>query len=349
MRGINKKLSHKTEPKIMRTKVFLLGSLLLIVTIVACIGNDFDDDPFIPEMNFVQTAQFEENLSAYRIFNGNPSDLVPTSGFHLLELSSPLFTDYAHKQRLVKVPEGTYMKKSDDDMIDFPDGTLLVKTFFYLNDERDEGLGKRVIETRLLIKESSKWNAATYIWNEAQTDATLEIDGSETDVSWVNTKGKNLSTLYKIPSQNECGTCHQSNSKLTPLGPNLRNLNRIVAKNHTSINQISHLQTIGILDDFAIGSLPSMVNYKDLSATLEERGRAYLEMNCAHCHNPNGWEKSNQRRFDFRYEISLGQTGISDKREKILRTIANGRMPFIGTSMIDEEGIQLIRDYLKGL
>ncbi len=333
----------------MRTKIFLVSGLLLTITIVACIGNDFDDDPMIPEMNFVQTVQFETNLSAYRIFDGNPSDLIPTNNFHLLELSSPLFTDYAHKQRLVKVPEGTYMKKSDDDMIDFPDGTLLVKTFFYLNDESSESQEKRIIETRLLIKENSKWNPATYIWNEDQTDAILEHDGSETHVSWVNTNGNNLSTLYKIPSQNECGTCHQSNSNLTPLGPDLRNLNRIVVRNNTSINQLNHLQAIGVLSDFPIGSLPSIANYKDLNVPISERGRAYLEMNCAHCHNPTGWEKSNQRRFDFRYEISLSQTGIPIKREKILRTMANGRMPFIGTSMIDEEGIQLIRDYLEGI
>lgn len=89
--------------------------------------------------------------------------------------------------------------------------------------------------------------------------------------------------------------------------------------------------------------------FKNIEASLSERARAYLAMNCAHCHNPSGWEKSNQRRFDFRYEIPLDQTGILYKREKILRTLVNGRMPFIGTSMLDEEGINLINDYLKNL
>ena len=43
----------------------------------------------------------------------------------------------------VKVPAGTQMTKSSDETIDFPNGTILTKTFYYYNDERDTTLGKR--------------------------------------------------------------------------------------------------------------------------------------------------------------------------------------------------------------
>lgn len=335
----------------MRKVLIIVGTGLVFLIAIACIDttHSYDDDVVVPEFNLPKTVVFEKKLSAYNIFDGSPTDLIPTSDFHLLELSSTLFTDYARKQRLVKIPAGTQLTNLGDNSLGFPDGTILVKTFYYYHDERDPSLGKRIIESRLLIKENDTWNTATYIWNEAQTDATLELDGFDTQVSWINNNGNSNSILYHIPNQNECFTCHQSNATLTPLGPTPRNLNRSVRRNEEHINQINHLQSIGLLDDFQIGELSTIVDYKNLEASLSERARAYLAMNCAHCHNPSGWKKSNQRRFDFRYEIPLDQTGILYKKEKISRTMMNGRMPFIGTTILDKEGISLIVDYLKSL
>ena len=92
-----------------------------------------------------------------------------------------------------------------------------------------------------------------------------------------------------------------------------------------------------------------MVDYNDASAALEDRGRAYLTMNCAHCHNPGGWQKANEREFDFRYETPFSQTGISYEEEKIKRALDDREMPFIGTTMLDEEGVNLVKEYLDNL
>lgn len=330
-------------------KLFTIG--LLVIAIVACVDDPygFDEHVVVTDFNFPETVAFEKKLSAYNIYGDTPADLIPSSDFHLLELSSILFTDYAHKQRLVKVPTGTQMIRLNDGSIDFPDGSILVKTFFYYIDERDPKLGIRIIESRLLIKENDTWNVATYIWNKSQTDATLELNGLNTQVAWLDSDGNSRSTLYHVPNVNECGTCHQSNSKMTPLGPTLRNLNRNVERHEEILNQINHLQSLGLLNEFPVSKVSKIVDYKNSSASLAERGRAYLDMNCAHCHNPNGWEKSNQRRFDFRYETPLDKTGILSKKEKISRTLVNGRMPFIGTTMRDESGILLLKDYLNSL
>lgn len=322
----------------------------LIITIIACSDdNNFDFEVEIPDFNFPQTVVFEDSLSAYNIFEGLPSDLIPSNDFQLLELSSILFTDYAHKQRLVKIPEGTQMTRLNDGSIDFPDGTILTKTFFYYNDERDTTLGKRIIETRLLIKESNTWNVATYLWNETQTNATLELNGMDTQVSWINSNGNNISTLYHIPNENECIACHQSNSTLIPLGTKLRNLNRIVERNGTSLNQISHLQSVGILSDFQVSQVPQIVDYSDDNNSISERGRAYLDLNCAHCHNPNAWEAPRERDFDFRYETPLNQTGIFSKEDEIKEVLLEREMPFIGTTILDQEGVDLIIEYIENL
>ena len=324
---------------------------LVLIFTISCKSNNYRDEEYvqIPDFNFQKSIKFKGKLSEYKIFEGSPSDLVPTQDFHILELSSTLFTDYAHKQRLVRIPAGTQIKKLDDDSVEFPNGTILTKTFFYYNDDRDKSLGKQIIETRLEIKENDIWNVATYIWNEQQTEAKLETNGFETKISWVSDRGESLSTNYQVTTENQCMTCHQSNSKMTPLGPTLRNLNRTVNRNSSSFNQIDYLQSVGILNEFDTSQIDHIVDYKNTEATLTERSRAYLDMNCAHCHNPKGWDESTQRSFDFRYETPLEKTGILNKKEKVVNTMMRGKMPFIGTTMLDEKGIELLKEFTESL
>ena len=103
------------------------------------------------------------------------------------------------------------------------------------------------------------------------------------------------------------------------------------------------------LDFTHISNIDNIVDYKNPEASLTERSRAYLDMNCAHCHNPKGWEASAQRPFDFRYETLLEQTGILRKKEKVVNTMMRGKMPFIGTTMLDEEGIELLKEFTESL
>lgn len=324
---------------------------MILLAIVSCRKDRFDADEEIqiPDFNFAKTVTFETDLSAYNIFQGAPADLIPEEGFELLELTSSLYTDHALKQRLVKVPDGEQIQKQSDGSLQFPNGTILSKTFYYFDDDRDTSLGKNIIETRLLIKEENTWNAATYIWNEAQTDAVLELDGLDVQISWVNKSGTTKSTLYHVPTENECMTCHQSNSTMIPLGPTVQNLNRRVERNGATINQLSHLQGAGILNPFSSSQEPVMVDYNNNSASLAQRGRAYLHMNCAHCHNPNSWERSAEREFDFRYETPFDQAGIAYEEEKIRRAVEDSEMPLIGTTLIDDKGVSLIVEYLESL
>jgi len=333
--------------KMKKNIIFTIGLILLVI--ISCEKEEFNRDIDLPDFNFQKTVVFEDSLSSYEIFKGTPSNLSPSEGFELLELNSVLFTDYSHKQRLVKIPVGTQMTKSGDGTIDFPNGTILTKTFYYYNDERDMSLGIRVVETRLEIKENDVWNVATFIWNQNQTDAILELDGLDTPISWIDENGIDRSTIYHIPTENECMTCHQSNSKMTPLGPTLLNLNRNVERIGNTVNQITHLQNLGLINQFSVHQIGQIVDYNDLDVSLTDRGRAYLAMNCAHCHNPDSWERSAEREFDFRYETPLNAAGILYEEEKIKRAVQDREMPLIGTTMLDEEGVNLIIEYLDNL
>lgn len=329
-------------------------TLILLLFSVLAYQSCQDDNMIvvnIPEFDYPQTETFEENLSAYNIFEGTPSDLTPMADFHLLELKSVLFTDFAHKQRLIKVPDGTSLGQIDDDSFDFPDGSILVKTFYYYNDERDQSLGKNMVETRLMIKNSGTWNVATYVWNDDQTDATLELAGDEIPLSWVDANGATISTNYLVPDKNECITCHQANETTIPLGTTPRNLNRDVDRDGVSLNELLHLQSVNVISDFDVSQVATMVDYKDTSQALEDRARAYLHMNCAHCHNPNGWEESMEEDLDFRYSTDLNGTGLSVRRNRnrVTDVISDGEMPYIGTTLLDEDGIDLVIEYIQSL
>lgn len=295
----------------------------------------------------VDGNKMNEKLSAYNIFRGKQSDLIPANGFELYELPTQLFTDYAEKQRLVKIPTGSQMKAKDDGLPDFPDGTILVKTFYYYNDKRDLSKGKKIIETRLLIKSGQKWKFGTYIWNDEQKEATLLTTGLSKTLNWIDENGSGKVVSYQIPKNRDCLTCHNSGGTLIPIGPKIRNLNFDVERGHTTKNQLMHFKDLGILDSVNPSSFTALPKMQNLSVSVEDRARAYLDMNCAHCHNQNG--KASFTRLFLDYGLPLSETKIVKKKNTIKRLMENGSMPKIGTNTIDEEGLLLIKTYLESL
>ncbi|MBN9385636.1 MAG: hypothetical protein J0H74_33085 [Chitinophagaceae bacterium] len=286
-------------------------------------------------------------LSDFQIYSGKVSDLTPAEGFIKYELAAPLFTDYAEKERLIKVPAGTSIGIAGDGLPSFPNGTMLVKTFFYWKDKRDPAKGKRIIETRLLIKANEGWLAGTYVWNNEQNEAVLTNSGLKTGVNWIDKNGEEKNINYQVPTIKQCGTCHNSQNEIIPIGFKIRNLNITVTRNNIATNQLQYFAGLGIANAVNPLSLSKLPSWNDDSFTPEQRVRAYLEVNCAHCHNNNGFCSAS----DFRpaYENSLSDSKILEKRKRIVRFIRSGRMPLLGTTIVHQEGLQLIENYLNTL
>lgn len=296
-----------------------------------------------------KTQTFNDTLSSYNIFTGEMKQLNPSPEFELYELSSELFTDYASKQRLISVPAGTQVTKLSSGELSFPEGTKLVKTFYYPNSADGQlGQSSQIVETRLLIKAQGKWNVATYVWNSQQTDAQLNTGGTGVKVTRT-VNGSTQTINYEVPNENDCGTCHQRNGQVAPIGPSIVNLNRNVVRNGSEVAQFDHLATAGIFAAIDPISEPSMVNYNDSTAPLAERGRAYLAMNCAHCHNPEGWGKPASKGMDLRYLTPFAQSGINNKKSRISSELRSGGMPYIGTTVLHAEGVNLINQYVSSL
>lgn len=292
--------------------------------------------------------EFQRKLSQYRLFQGKMADLTPIKEADLLTISSTLFTDYAEKQRFVVLPKGKKMVARGNALLDFPDGTILAKTFFY---PRSVGEGRKLIlETRLLIKNKSQWNAATYKWNDSQDEAYLLTAGTTVPVTFWDEKGSSRKTAYKIPSRVDCIACHRQGSGVFPIGPKLRNLNIEVKRGAKSVNQLAYLRQRGRLEIASFSGVDRMPDYRTLLEPLERRARAYLDINCAHCHSPGGIGGITQ--LDLRYETPMNETGILLKQGKIAGRISISgelHMPKIGTTVPHDEGIRLILDYIRQL
>lgn len=324
----------------MKWKLLTAGGLLCFSA-----AQSFIVDPGLTEGD--PTRQLLPKLSDYPIYEGRPSDLQPARGFVRYELATPLFTDYAEKERLVKVPAGTSIVVTGDGLPQFPDGTMLVKTFFYWNDRRDTSRGRRIIETRVLLKSGDSWLAGTYLWNAEQNTAVLSGSGSRTAVSWIDASGQVRNIKYQVPSARQCASCHRSDKAVVPIGFKTRNLNIDVTRVGASISQLRYLADKGVIARVDPARLSKLPVWNDGAFTLGERARAYLEVNCAHCHNANGF--CSQSKFRPAYELPLNETAIPKKKEKILDLMRSGRMPLLGTTIVHEEGLQLLSAYFKTL
>ena len=326
---------------------------------------------FIEEENSVYAKLGHNKLSDYGFFVGTLSELVPADRVLPYELNSALFSDYAGKKRFIYLPPENDIELNGDEVLEFPVGAVLIKNFYYSNDQLKDGSG-RIIETRLLIREESEWKALPYIWNEAQTEAFLEITGFTTSVNLSNQKEI---IDYVVPTMLECKSCHEKNGKIQPIGPTVRQLNRSNEYDGESLNQLDQMRKIGWIksemDIEASDKAPDYLN--SASGSLEDRARSYLDVNCAHCHRPEGPAKNSGLNLRYNNEdlFSLGLNkgpvaagkGSGGLRfdivagkpdESILYYRMNSlepaiMMPELGRKTIHAEGLELIRKWIDGL
>ncbi|WP_232817883.1 hypothetical protein [Winogradskyella tangerina] len=321
-------------------------AILLIALLWSC---NSDDDSISPAEDPLVVAEFRTNLSELNLFTGNLADLNISSRAFEYNLNTPLFSDYAHKQRLIALPENTAMTYNGDGLPVFPENTVIAKTFFYNADERDLTLGRTIIETRILIKINGDWVTGDYKWNDNQTDAVLDLNGSTVPITWINADGISNSTNYEIPSNTDCFTCHSTFDNATPIGPKLRNLNFEINGSNQLDDLISNSNLTGISSSSEVSAV---VNWEDTSATLEARARSYFDINCAHCHIPGGFCED-QSTLDLAFETSYEDSQIFERRNSISNRISiyneGFSMPFIGTTLIHTQGRDLLQEYLDSL
>ncbi len=345
--------------------------LFLILLIAAgCSQAKKEKDVVIIEEEVSLPVNYEKvgkmKLSEYGFFRGNPADLEPAANVYPYDLNTPLFTDYALKKRFIFIPEGSQAAYQEKEVLDFPVGAVLIKNFYY--DDAQLGAGKgKIIETRLLIREDDGWKALPYVWNDEQTDAFLEITGKDEELT-LNGKG---TFTYSVPSMAQCKSCHERSGAIAPIGPTARQLNKTV----NDKNQLLMLHEAGVLSGLPdISAVPKVAVWNDEnSGTLNDRARAYLEINCAHCHRPEGPGKNSGLDLsicsptDFtlgfykapvaagagsgglQYDIVPGKPDESILIYRMQSLDPGVMMPELGRKLRHDEGVALVREWVASL
>ncbi len=341
-------------------------------------------------------------LSDWHLVEARDGRLAANTDVVPYDLNTPLFSDYAHKFRTVWMPKGASAKYDAEGPFDFPVGTVLTKTFFYprpANAPSDTNAVLRsydtahdfvanagnealdlaqvhLIETRILVRRESGWEAIPYVWNAAQTDAELARTGDAIALELVDDKGQRDAFTYVVPNENQCAGCHVTNVKakqIEPLGPRARHLNREYAYAIGKDNQLAHWAAKGYLNGTPNTDLPHDADWRDAAQALDARARAYLDVNCSHCHSPSG--PANTTALDLRSAatdlrrlglckppVAAGRgagdrlldivPGKPDESILVYRMDSNETgvmMPEMGRSTTHREGVELIRQWIASL
>jgi hypothetical protein len=226
-----------------------------------------------------------------------------------------------------------------------------------------------------LTLQQGLWRGYTYLWNDEQTDAEL-LQASGTNLTYKirdsRAPGGLREQTWHFPSRSECILCHTFPSKWV-LGLNTLQMNKDHDYGRVTDNQIRTLEHLGVFTNAPAKppqELPHLVNPLDTHAGLDRRARSYLHANCSHCHVDYG---GGNARFQLTYTLPLDKTGILNvvpqhgnfsiadakvlspgdpERSMIIyrmSKLGEGRMPHIASSVVDEDAVKLIRDWIKQL
>jgi uncharacterized repeat protein (TIGR03806 family) len=288
-------------------------------------------------------------LAEYGFFTDAAAQ-VPAGGVTPYRLNTPLYSDGADKLRFVYVPQGQRLAADGEGLLRFPVGTALIKTFAF-----GEGTQRRLIETRVLLHRSEGWVALPYRWNDEQTVAELALAGGRTQV--VTPAGETIS--YRIPNKNQCKECHGLEGAVVPIGPKAHNMDA------------RWLEAM-------LGSVPqgadTMPRWETRAqAPAEAAARAYLDVNCAHCHRPGAtasnsgldlrWEQREPQAFGvfkrpvaagrgsggLEFGIVPGQPQASILVHRMDSTEPGVAMPELGKSTVDREGLGVVARWIEGM
>lgn len=359
--------------KSIRTITFFL----FIIGILSCseeenyVPVEVVEEPQISPVVFDLDAVPYSTLSAYNFFEGAIIEQSPVYGVLPYDLITPLFSDYAKKKRFIWMPnDAKAVYTTDDAIVDFPSGSVIIKTFYY--DNVLPNLTTQIIETRLIIKKNDAYIFANYKWNEDQTEAFLDNNGSFVNVS-IEKDNNPFEINYRVPSETECRICHKSaNESAIPIGPKPQNLNKLFNYTDGQKNQLQKWVDVGYLNNNIPSNINTVVNWEDEDESLELRARSYLDINCAHCHTDEAHCDYRPIRLSFSDTENAANSGICIAPEEninnalthIISPRRNDRsvlwyrlnsidgatmMPLISRSVKHDEGVALIEAWINSL
>ena len=219
------------------------------------------------------------------------------------------------------------------------------------------------------------WRGYTYVWNDEQTDAEL-LDAKGLDAT-LHDQGRRQgrsSRTYHFPSRAECTLCHTNAAKFA-LGVNTLQMNRDHDYGGVVANQLATLEHIGMFTKplpEPPEKLPKLADYRRREAARRRRAPARTcTPTAAHCHMqvgrrqrrvPSCWPRCRSRNMGI-VNVPPGHGASTSRTRKLLvpgdpeRSLilhrmtqtGLGRMPHIGSRVVDESAVKLVREWIKQL
>jgi len=286
-------------------------------------------------------TDFPRLLSQTGIFT-SIKDHEVAPGIVSYQVNAPFWSDGAAKQSFVGLPGDAKIGFRENTSWDFPNGTVLVKTFSLpLAGHAEETLSR--IETRLMTRHRGEWYGYSYEWNEEQTDAVLvESAGKHVDFTLNDSDNDNdnddstatRKQSWYYPSRSDCMVCHSRAANYV-LGLSVQQINRNVADENGEVSQLEYFQSLDLFQKFdektnetaslrgvavkveetfqlpsPAVELPRLVDPYDDSQPLDARARSFLDTNCAYCHVKEGGGNS---RLSLSFAGPLEKTGLIDE------------------------------------
>lgn len=341
-----------------------LSLLLMMMCVAAACG---DDDGVSSTPDAAPSGPPYDTLAEYGFFQGTGATQQPVAGVIPFSVNVSLFADFTDKHRFLKLPPGGKIAYSADGTWQFPTGTFIIKSF---------GVGAKLIETRVMIKRDSGWLPTTYLWNDAQTEATLKLTGARVPITVKDEMGADHAIEYRVPNQNQCYGCHGNPGQTDMLGLRTRQMNREQDYGGGVVeNQLAHLASLGAFT----APLPPSSEWSKLpdayadGGDLDAKTRAWLEANCAHCHNPSGAASSTHLYLNVdvttpidlgvcrlpnsagagaggrRVDIMPGEPDQSVMTYRIASTVPGIKMPEMPIVLVDQRGVDLVTAWIAAM
>jgi len=274
----------------------------------------------------------------------------------------PFWSDGLGKERYAAFPDGAQASYRPEGGLELPVGTVLIKTFY--GGDRDAPDGRRRIETRMLARFLGGWRGFTWVWNDAQDEATLLTTGGTVSVSALD----GVQGLWELPSQTDCDRCHTAAAGYT-LGWRAAQLNGEFTVDGVRTDQLNALVVAGYVTLAADVAFPDHLQLTE-DTSLSARARAILDVNCASCHQPQGGANAS---MDLRAHVSFAETrtcgeepqqgalGIEGARLIVpgspelsvlvqrMRRTDDQRMPPLGSNRIDVSSVETIERWISSL
>lgn len=285
----------------MRYNLQTILTTTLLLSLFSCNSKSAEEEASLSgkflEIFNTPDQETPELFSETQLFLDNNPD-NPAAELVAYDVKVPLWTDQAVKKRYIFVPPDKEIElDKDKKQFNYPSGTVFIKMF-------STESGNSPIETRVMSKkDDGSWHFATYVW---------ESEDAKKNKFPRRVKAKD-DQEYRVPSEKECKSCHDAENEHNPvIGFRPAQIDSFALSELLKFNASAE----------EIAATESIQDPKDETLSVEERVKAYMEVNCGICHRPDGAAYKDFA-LDLRVVTPTSESGLVSLKKVVPGDIEN--------------------------